>query len=215
MLPCTETSDVPGLNRGLQLAVPSHRHELQTAISDSAGLTSALANLAASRIVLASGTYNLIAELSITRSVILEAAAGATVILNAQASFTSRRRVVNINPGWSGVVQLVRLNITGASDSVRVLMFKSSHRPDGLGWVTGPPEQPHRWEQEERDQGRRALRNRDRVRVAMLSERRFLSVSDSEKLQSSPRKIQFHYDESTTPPRSSVKSSRLILLVEG
>ena len=25
MLPCTEASDVPGLNRGLQLAVPSHR----------------------------------------------------------------------------------------------------------------------------------------------------------------------------------------------
>jgi len=113
MLPCTETSNVPGLNRGLQLAVPSHRRELQTAVSTSAGLTSALADTAVSRIVLASGTYNLIAELSITRSVILEAAAGATVTLNAQASSTSRRRVVNINPGSSGVVQLIGLGITG------------------------------------------------------------------------------------------------------
>ena len=113
MLPCTETSNVPGLNRGLQLAVPSHRRELQTAVSTSAGLTSALANTAVSRIVLASGTYNLIAELSITRSVILEAAAGATVTLNAQASFSSPRRVLNINPGSSGVVQLIGLGITG------------------------------------------------------------------------------------------------------
>ena len=114
MLPCTETSNVPGLNRGLQLAVPSHRRELQTAVSTSAGLTSALANTAVSRIVLASGTYNLIAELSITRSVILEAAAGATVTLNAQAiNSTSSRRVLNINPGSSGVVQLIGLGITG------------------------------------------------------------------------------------------------------
>eukprot|EP00900_Chrysochromulina_parva_P023401 jgi/Chrpa1/5695/Chrysochromulina_OHIO_Genome00012547-RA len=113
MLPCTETSDVPGLNRGLQLTVPSHRRELQTAVSTSAGLTSALANTAVSRIVLASGTYNLTAELSITRSVILEAAAGATVTLNAQASSSSPRRVLNINPGSSGVVQLIGLGITG------------------------------------------------------------------------------------------------------
>eukprot|EP00900_Chrysochromulina_parva_P006723 jgi/Chrpa1/16051/Chrysochromulina_OHIO_Genome00018894-RA len=115
MLPCTESSDVPGLNRGLQLEVPSHRRELQTTVSTSAGLTSALGNLLVSRIVLASGTYNLIAELSITRSVILEAAVAGSVILNAQASSTSRRRVVNIDPGWSGVVQLIRLNITGGS----------------------------------------------------------------------------------------------------
>jgi hypothetical protein len=132
MLPCTETSDVPGLNRGLQLAVPSHRRELQTAVSTSAGLTSALANTAVSRIVLASGTYNLIAELNITRSVILEAAVAGSVILNAQASSTSGRRVVNINPGSSGVVQLIGLGITGGySDPVRVLMFRSYHRPHG------------------------------------------------------------------------------------
>ena len=113
MLLCTQASDVPGLHRGLQLAVPSHRRELQTAVSTSAGLTSALANTAVSRIVLASGTYNLISELSITRSVILEAAAGATVTLNAQASSSSPRRVLYIDPGSSGVVQLIGLSITG------------------------------------------------------------------------------------------------------
>jgi hypothetical protein len=109
------------LNRGLQLAVPSHRRELQTSVSTSAGLTSALANTAVSRIVLASGTYNLIAELSITRSVILEAVVAGSVILNAQASSSSERRVLNINPVSSGVVQLIGLNITGGyySGSVR------------------------------------------------------------------------------------------------
>jgi hypothetical protein len=128
MLPCTETSDVPGLNRGLQLAVPSHRRELQTAVSTSAGLTSALANTAVSRIVLASGTYNLIAELSITRSVILEAVVASSVILNAQASSSSRRCVLNINPGSSVVVvQLNGLRITGGLCNVRahVQMFPS------------------------------------------------------------------------------------------
>ena len=64
------------LHRGLQLAVPSHRRELQTQVSTSAGLTSALANTAVGRIVLASGYYYLSATLSITRSVILEAAPG-------------------------------------------------------------------------------------------------------------------------------------------
>ena len=99
-------------------------------VSTSAGLTSALANTAVGRIVLASGTYYLTAELSITRSVILEAAAGATVTLNAQASSSSPRRVLNINPGPSGIVQLIRLGITGGY-AVRAQIFKSSHRPDG------------------------------------------------------------------------------------
>ena len=66
--------------------VPSHRRELQTAVSTAAGLTSALANTAIGRIVLASGTYYLTAELSITRSVILEAAVAGSVVLHAQAS---------------------------------------------------------------------------------------------------------------------------------
>ena len=114
MLLCAEASDVPGLHRGLQVAVPSHHRELSSyAVSTSADLISALANTAVSRIVLASGTYNLIAELIVTRSVILEAAAGATVTLNAQASSSSPRRVLNIAPGLSGVVQLIGLNITG------------------------------------------------------------------------------------------------------
>jgi hypothetical protein len=120
-----ETSDVPGLNRGLQLAVPSHRRELQTAVSTSAGLTSALANTTASRIVLAPGTYNLTAELNITRSVVIEAAVAGSVTLNAQASSSSPRRVLNINPGTSGVVQLFGLGITGGySDAVRAHVQK-------------------------------------------------------------------------------------------
>ena len=117
MLPCTVAIEIPGLYRVLQLAVPSLSRELQTAVSTSADLTSALANTAVSRIVLASGTYNLISELSITRSVILEAAAGATVTLNAQASSSNERRVLNINPGSSGVVQLHGLRITGGYKS--------------------------------------------------------------------------------------------------
>ena len=96
----------------LPLTVPSHRRELQTQVSTVADLTSALDNTAVGRIVLASGTYNLVSELLITRSVILEAAAGATVTLNAQASSSSPRRVLRIDPGSSGVVQLIGLIIT-------------------------------------------------------------------------------------------------------
>ena len=120
VLPCNEPSDVPGLYQGLQLATPSHqlallshRRELQTQVSTSADLTSALANTAVARIVLAPGTYNLNAELSITRSLILEAAVTGTVILNARASSSSQRRVLNINLGSLGVVQVIGLNITG------------------------------------------------------------------------------------------------------
>jgi hypothetical protein len=125
MLPCTETSDVPGLSQGLQLAVPSHRRELQTdEVSTSAGLTSALANIWNRRIILAPGTYNLTAELSITRSVILEAAVAGSVTLNAQASSSSPRRVLYINVGSSGVVQLIGLGITGGYVDVRAHVQK-------------------------------------------------------------------------------------------
>ena len=93
--------------------VPSHRRELQTAVSTVAGLTSALANTAVAHIVLNPGTYNLTTELSITRSVVLEAAVAGSVVLNAQANSLSPRRVLYINPGSLGVVQLIRLNITG------------------------------------------------------------------------------------------------------
>jgi hypothetical protein len=96
-----------------------------------ADLRAALANTAIARIVLGDGTYILNSTLGstrsgleITRSVILEAAAGATVTLNAQASSTGQtpvntnndpntRRVLYINPGSTGYVQLIRLRITG------------------------------------------------------------------------------------------------------
>jgi len=115
VLPCTEASDVPGLYRGLQLATPSHRRELQTQVSTSAGLLSAVANTAVDRIVLAPGNYYLSAELSITRSLILEAAVAGSVVLDAQANSSSPRRVLNINLGSLGVVQVIGLNITGGN----------------------------------------------------------------------------------------------------
>jgi hypothetical protein len=95
--------------------VPSHRRELQTAVSTSAGLLSALANTGVGRIVLASGTYYLTVEIMITRSVVLQAAVAGSVILDAQVSsyWVSERRVLNINPGSTGAVQLIGLNITG------------------------------------------------------------------------------------------------------
>jgi hypothetical protein len=113
VLPCTEASNDPGLYRGLQLAVPSHRRELQTQVSTSAGLLSALANTAVSCIVLAPGTYILSAELNITRSVVLEAAVAGSVVLDAQASSSSLRRVLIIDAGSLGVVKMIGLNITG------------------------------------------------------------------------------------------------------
>eukprot|EP00900_Chrysochromulina_parva_P014020 jgi/Chrpa1/22619/Chrysochromulina_OHIO_Genome00025380-RA len=82
------------------------------AVSNTTGLTSALANTAVAHIVLAPGTYNLTAELSITRSVVLEAAVAGSVVLDAQASPLSQRRVLYINPGSLGVVQLIGLNFT-------------------------------------------------------------------------------------------------------
>jgi hypothetical protein len=82
-------------------------------VSNTVDLTSALANTAASHIVLAPGAYYLSAELNITRSVVLEAAVAGSVVLNAQASSSSQRRVLNINPGSSDIVQLIGLNITG------------------------------------------------------------------------------------------------------
>ena len=107
VLPCTEASYIPG--RYFMRLMPSHRRELQTAVSTVADLTSALANTAVGRIVLASGTYYLSAELSITRSVVLEAAVAGSVVLDGGHAF----RVLNVNPGSSGVVQVIGLNITG------------------------------------------------------------------------------------------------------
>ena len=127
MLPCTKASDAPGLYS--EQPVPSHRRELQTAVRSSAGLTSALASTTVGHIVLASGTYYLSAELSITRSVIIEAAVAGSVVLHAQASSSSPRRVLYIDPGSTGVVQLFGLKLTGGYTSdVRA---QTSHRPDG------------------------------------------------------------------------------------
>jgi hypothetical protein len=82
-------------------------------VSTSAGLTSALANPAVGRIVLDPGTYLLTAQLNITRSVILEAAVAGSVVLD--AGRVSGRRVLIINPGSLGIVQLIGLNITGGN----------------------------------------------------------------------------------------------------
>ena len=100
----------------------ANRRELQTAVSTVDSLTSALANTDIGHIVLAPGTYILSAELSVTRSVIIEAAVAGSVVLDAQASDAdgNQRRVLNINPGPSGVVQINGLNITGGfTDLVR------------------------------------------------------------------------------------------------
>ena len=121
VLPCTEASNILGLYRGLQLTVPSHlqhmvpshHRELQTQVSTSEGLRSALANTGVGHIVLAPGTYYLTAELSVTRSVVLEAAVAGSVVLDAQAGSSSPRRVLEIDPGSLGVVQLIGLNMTG------------------------------------------------------------------------------------------------------
>ena len=82
-------------------------------MSTSAGLLSALANTGVGHIVLDPGTYMLSAELSVTRSVVLEAVVAGSVVLDAQASSSSLRRVLNIDPGSLGIVQLIGLNITG------------------------------------------------------------------------------------------------------
>jgi hypothetical protein len=108
---------VPEVSRdqGLQLLVAGHRRELQTSVSTSAGLTSALANTTVGHIVLAPGTYAIRTTLRVTRSVIIEAAVRATVVLDAQTTnyMNCNNRVLDINPGSSGVVQLIGLNITG------------------------------------------------------------------------------------------------------
>ena len=80
-----------------------------TLVGTVAGLTSALANTAVGHMVLAPGTYFLNGELSITRSVVIEAMVAASVVLNGRNAF----RMLNVNPGSSGVVQIIGLNITG------------------------------------------------------------------------------------------------------
>jgi hypothetical protein len=98
-------------------------------VRSSTGLTSALASTTVGHIVLASGTYYLSAELRITRSVIIEAAVAGSVVLHAQASSSSPRRVLSIDPGSTGVVQLFGLKLTGGYTSY--VRAQTSHRPDG------------------------------------------------------------------------------------
>jgi len=96
-------------------------------VSTVAGLTSALANTAVGHMVLAPGTYFLSGELSVTKSVVIEAMVAGSVVLSGGNAF----RVLSVNPGSSGVVQLIGLNITGGYNYVRTQIFKSSHRPNG------------------------------------------------------------------------------------
>ena len=111
----------------------ANRRELQTAVSTVVSLTSALANPDIGHIVMAPGTYVLSAELSITRSVIIEAAVAGSVVLDAQANEGRLRRVLNINPGSSGVVQINALNITGGyAEEVRAA--ETCNYPNALFW---------------------------------------------------------------------------------
>ena len=115
----------------------ANRRELQTAVSTPVStvdsLTSALTNPDIGHIVLAPGTYNLTAELSVTRSVIIEAAVAGSVVLDARANEGSPRRVLNINPGSSAVVQINRLNITGGyTEEVRAA--ETFNYPNALFW---------------------------------------------------------------------------------
>ena len=73
-----------------------------------AGLTSALANTAVGHMVLAPGTYFISGQLVVTRSVVIEAMVAGSVVLVGGNAF----RVLYVNPGLSGVVQLIGLNIT-------------------------------------------------------------------------------------------------------
>ena len=93
--------------------VPVRGRQLETMVNSVAGLTFALSDATISHIMIASGHYGLGAELSVTRSVTIEAAVPGSVVLDAQASSSDKRRVMSFNPGSSGVVNLVGLNITG------------------------------------------------------------------------------------------------------
>ena len=82
-------------------------------VSNTANLIPALADPMADTIVVTAGNYVLSEELSVLRSVNIEAAVPGTVTLDAQATISSQRRVIHINPGASGFVRLLGLSITG------------------------------------------------------------------------------------------------------
>ena len=97
------------------LCVPqtsAHGRQLQTTVSNVAGLNAALANPSIGHIVLAAGTYPLTDQLSISRDLIVEAQPG-TVVLDGQGS----TRVLKIS---SGNVDLIGLAITGGYVSVKL-----------------------------------------------------------------------------------------------
>lgn len=108
VLPCTKASALPSLPPALP-----HGGALQTVVSDVAGLISALGDASIGHIVVAAGHYGLSRGLSVTRSVIIEALAG-PVVFDAQACL-HQCYTLSINPGSSGIVQLIGLDITGAS----------------------------------------------------------------------------------------------------
>ena len=93
------------------LCVPqtsAHGRQLQTTVSDVAGLSAALADPSIGHIVLEAGTYPLTSQLEISRDLIVEAAQLGTVVLDGQDS----TRVLYIS---SGTVELIGLHITGGS----------------------------------------------------------------------------------------------------
>ena len=98
----------------LDLALVPHGRGLQVTVSDVADLVTKLADPSVSRIVVASGHYALTAELSVTRAVTIEVAVPGSVVLDAQASSSTKRRVLNVNPASaSDVVELTGFNVTG------------------------------------------------------------------------------------------------------
>ena len=111
----TPSGEVASLAHGaaLDLALATHRRELQVTVSDVTDLINKLADPSVSRIVVAPGHYALTAELSVSRAVTIEAAVPGSVVLDAQASSSVKRRVLNVNPAPSDAVELIGLNVTG------------------------------------------------------------------------------------------------------
>ena len=91
----------------------AHGRQLQTTVSDVAGLSAALADPSIGHIILAAGTYSLTSQLSISRDVTVEAAQTGAAVLDGQDS----TRVLLIS---SGTVELIGLHIArGSADYVR------------------------------------------------------------------------------------------------
>ena len=84
-------------------------------MSNVAELLSAIGTPSLVRITLQAGRYQLGTTLSVYRSLTLEAAVPGSVVLDAGAGALTMRRVLEISPGDSGVVEMIGLNITGGS----------------------------------------------------------------------------------------------------